>query len=604
MTTAEASPEKTQPQILDPVTLAHRLAELAERSQHIGQIILQQQQGKALNVDPLNMAQAWMAMGQHFLHNPKDFWEAQAALARDYFSLWQYTSQRLLGEHPTPVAAPDSTDKRFKAAEWQENPVFDYLKQSYLLTTQWLQDVLEDAKDELSSKDRLKVDFVVRQLSDALSPSNFAATNPEVLRATLESGGENLVKGLENLLNDLERGKGHLLIKMTDPNAFVIGENVAASAGEVVFENEMLQLIQYKPLTEQAFKTPLLIIPPWINKFYILDMREKNSLIRWANEQGHTVFIISWANGDAKLADKNFENYLSDGILPALDAIEAQTGEKAVNAIGYCIGGTLLACTLAWLEAKGQASRVASATYYVTLVDFSDPGDLGVFIDEGQIRDIEAKMAANGGYLDAYSMHSTFNYLRPNDLIWSFVINNYLLGKDPFPFDLLFWNSDSTCLPAKMHSYYLRKMYMENKLIEPNALTMHGVPLDLRTIKTPSMLLSTQEDHIAPWKGTYTATQIYGGPIEFVLSGSGHIAGVINPPASAKYFYLTNPELPADPEKWLASAKRTEGSWWGYWEQWVEKFAGGKIPARDPAKGKLKAIEPAPGRYVKVRNLG
>ena len=298
--------------------------------------------------------------------------------------------------------------------------------------------VLDEAKDDLEPKDRLKIDFLMRQLSDAMSPSNYAMTNPEVLKATLESGGENLVKGLENLLSDLERGKGQLLIKMTDPNAFVIGESVAASKGEVVFENEMLQLIQYKPLTEQALKTPLLIIPPWINKFYILDMREKNSLIRWANEQGHTVFIISWANGDEKLKDKNFENYLSDGMLPVLDAIEAQTGEKTVNAIGYCIGGTLLACTLAWLEAKKQAHRIASATYYVTLVDFSDPGDLGVFIDEGQIRDIESKMEANGGYLDAYSMHSTFNYLRPNDLIWSFVINNYLLGKEPFPFDLLF----------------------------------------------------------------------------------------------------------------------------------------------------------------------
>nr|HRJ13288.1 alpha/beta fold hydrolase [Alphaproteobacteria bacterium] len=347
-----------------------------------------------------------------------------------------------------------------------------------------------------------------------------------------------------------------------------------------------------------------LIIPPWINKFYILDMREKNSLIKWSVDQGHTVFIISWRNGDAALRDRDFGDYMKEGVLTALEAIENHTGETAVNAVGYCIGGTLLACTLAVLQAKDQAHRIASATYFVTLVDFSEAGDLGVFIDEEQISQIEERMTDNGGYLDAQSMHTTFNYLRPNDLIWSFVINNYLLGKEPFPFDLLYWNADSTCLPQAMHSYYLRNMYLNNLLIKPNALQMNGVKLDLRTIKTPTFFLSTIEDHIAPWKSTYTATQIYSGPKEFVLSGSGHIAGVINPPAAEKYNYMTNPELPADPDKWLAGAKRTEGSWWPHWHQWLSKFSDKQIPARDPAAGKLKIQGDAPGEYVKVRSLG
>lgn len=601
-TSPPKEPADIQVKLPDPVEFGRKLAELSERSGRLAQEYGARQ--GARNPDPLNLSGAMVEMTQYWWQHPEKWWELQMKLANDYASLFQYASNKLRGEPATPVAEPDKGDRRFKDPAWDESAAFDVLKQSYIMTTRWLQDVMAESKKALGDKDQQKMDFVMRQLSDALSPTNFAMTNPEVLRATMESGGENLLKGLENMVTDLERGRGQLLIKMSDPGAFTLGESVGASKGKVVFRNDMMELIQYNPSTEKVAKTPLLIIPPWINKFYILDMREKNSLIKWCVDQGHTVFIISWRNGDAALKDKDFGSYMKEGLFAAMDAIEKSTGETAVNAIGYCIGGTMLACALAWLEAKGQAARIASATYFVTLVDFSEPGDLGVFIDEEQISAVEEKMAANGGFLDAQSMHTTFNFLRPNDLIWSFVINNYLLGKEPFPFDLLYWNADSTCLPAAMHSYYLRNMYLKNLLIKPNALEMNGVKLDLRTIKTPTFFLSTIEDHIAPWKTTYTATQIYSGPKEFVLSGSGHIAGVINPPNAEKYYFLTNSELPAQPDKWLKDAKRTEGSWWPYWEKWVGKFAAGQVPARDPNAGKLKAIEDAPGHYVKTRNLG
>lgn len=599
-----AQPEAPEARLPDPVEFSRKFAALAERFNRLMQEAAARQGNKQRDPDPLNLSNAFMEMAGYWWQNPKKWAEHQMKLANDYMSLWQYTSQRMQGESPAPVAEPDKGDKRFKDPAWEEAPAFDFLKQSYMLTSRWLTDVVNESKKTLDTKDQLKIDFVTRQITDAIAPSNYAFTNPEVMRATMESGGENLLKGFENLITDLERGKGQLLIKMSDPAAFKIGENVGASKGKVIFKNDMMELIQYTPSTEKVHKTPILIIPPWINKFYILDMREKNSLIKWLVDQGHTVFIISWRNGDAALRDRDFSDYMKEGVLAASEAIETSTGEASVNAVGYCIGGTLLSCTLAYLEAKGLADRIASATYFVTLVDFSEPGDLGVFIEEDQIAEIEEKMTENGGYLDAQSMHTTFNYLRPNDLIWSFVINNYLLGKEPFPFDLLYWNADSTCLPQAMHSYYLRNMYLNNLLIKPNALQMNGVKLDLRTIKTPTFFLSTIEDHIAPWKSTYTATQIYSGPKEFVLSGSGHIAGVINPPAAEKYNYMINPELPADPDKWLAGAKATPGSWWGYWDQWLGKYAGKDVAARDPAAGKLKPIGDAPGENVKVRSLG
>jgi polyhydroxyalkanoate synthase len=414
----------------------------------------------------------------------------------------------------------------------------------------------------------------------------------------MESGGENLVKGLENLLKDLERGKGRLSISMTDIEAFKVGQNIAVTPGQVIYQNELMQLLQYEPVTESVAKRPLLILPPWINKYYILDLRPTNSFIKWAVEQGHTVFMASWVNPDESLARKTFEDYMVEGPLAALDAIEQATGEREVNVIGYCLGGTLLAATLAWMAAK-KDNRFKSATFLTTMVDFTEPGELGVFIDEEQLTALEEKMEKRG-YLEGHDMATTFNMLRANDLIWSFVVNNYLLGKDPFPFDLLYWNADSTRMPAEMHSFYLRKMYQENLLMKPGGITLKGVPLDLRKIATPSYILSTKEDHIAPWRSAYAATQLYKGPKKFVLSASGHIAGVVNPPSANKYCHWTSDELPPQPEQWLGRAQQHPGSWWPDWQRWIAEFSGGQVPARKPGDGKLKPIEPAPGSYVKV----
>jgi polyhydroxyalkanoate synthase len=424
------------------------------------------------------------------------------------------------------------------------------------------------------------------------------------LRATLESGGENLVKGLQNLLDDLDRGQGRLDIKMTDYEAFEVGVNIALTPGKVVYQNELIQLLQYAPATDKVYKRPLLIIPPWINKFYILDLREKNSFIKWAVDRGHTVFVISWVNPDEELAGAGFDDYMTQGPLAALDAMEKATGEREANVIGYCLGGTLLACTLGYLAAK-EDDRIKSATFLATMIDFDEAGELEVFIDEEQLTALEERMSERG-YLDGSAMATTFNMLRANDLIWSFVVNNYLLGKDPFPFDLLYWNADSTRMPAAMHSFYLRylrAMYQDNKLIEPggpNGIELAGVPIDLSQVKTPAYFLSTREDHIAPWTSTYAGTQLFSGPTRFVLTASGHIAGVVNPPAAGKYSHWTNANVPTTPFAWLRRAEEVPGSWWPDWAKWVARKAGPKVAARTPGDGKLKAIEDAPGSYVKV----
>ena len=504
----------------------------------------------------------------------------------------------MLGQEAEPVAAPAPTDKRFKDEAWQENPLFDYVKQSYLLASRYLHEVAKGA-DGLDEHTAQKVDFYTRQYIDAMSPSNFALTNPQVLRRTMETGGENLLQGLANMLEDLERGRGKLRIRMTDLEKFELGKNVAVTPGKVIFQNDLMQLIQYTPSTETVHQTPLLIVPPWINKFYILDLREKNSFIKWAVDQGHTVFVISWVNPDERLADKQFDDYMRDGPLAALGAIEQATGERQVKAIGYCLGGTLLAATLAWMKAKGD-DRITSATFFTTMVDFSEPGELGVFIDEEQLSLMEKQMEQTG-YFDGANMAEAFNLLRANDLIWSFVVNNYLMGRDPFPFDLLYWNSDSTRMPRAMHSFYLRNMYQKNLLCQPGGVTLDGVEIDLRRIDIPVYILSTREDHIAPWASTYAATQMYKGPIRFVLGASGHIAGVVNPPAANKYGYWTNDDLPPVPDEWLAGAQMHEGSWWTDWNEWEQPFNGEQVPAREPGAGALPALEDAPGSYVKVR---
>jgi len=607
-----AASDANDSKLPDPLELSHSMAEIAERSQRLVAEFLQRQQpgqadagaapgiGPAIGsgmADPLNIGTAFFEMTTRMMADPTKLVQAQLSLWNDYMTLWQRTAQRFLGGEAEPVVETPKGDRRFKDSAWSDNALFDFIKQSYLLTARWMQSTVKEVEG-LDDKTARKVDFYTRQFVDAMAPSNFLMTNPEVLKATLESGGENLVKGLQNLLDDLERGKGRLAIKMTDMEAFRIGENIAVTPGKIVYQNDLLQLIQYQPTTETVKRRPLMIIPPWINKFYILDLRPANSFIRWAVGQGHTVFVISWVNPDESLAHKTFEDYMIEGPLAALDAIEQATGEREANVIGYCLGGTLLASTLAYMAAKGD-DRIKSATYLVTMVDFAEAGELSVFIDEEQLASLEERMKTTG-YLEGSDMATTFNMLRANDLIWSFVVNNYLLGKDPFPFDLLYWNADSTRMPAAMHSFYLRKMYQQNRLVEPGGISLSGVPIDLGKVKVPSFLLSTREDHIAPWKSTYAATRLYGGPVKFTLSASGHIAGVVNPPGS-KYGHWENKKTPPTPEQWLESATLIQDSWWPSWEKWIAKFAGGEVAARVPGDGKLKVIEDAPGSYVRVR---
>src|SRR5271169_6400918 len=584
---------------VDADEFARQIAGVAEKSQRLVTEFLKRQspeQGIGM-ASPLAIGAAFFEMTARMMADPSRLVQAQLSLWNDYMTLWQRTAQRFLGGDPEPLIEPPQGDRRFRDAAWNDNTLFDFIKQSYLLTARWLQGAVRDVEgiDERTTR---KVDFYTGEFVDALAPSPFLVTNPEVLRATIESRGENLLNGLKNLLDDLERGKGRLAISMTDMAAFRIGENIAVTPGRVVYQNDLLQLIQYEPTTATVKRRPLLIMPPWINKFYILDLQPANSFIRWAVGEGHTVFVVSWVNPDERLAAKTFADYMREGPLAALDAIGEATGEREANVIGYCLGGTLLASTLAYMAVKHD-TRIKSATYFVAMVDFAEAGELSVFIDEEQLAALEERMNAKG-YLEGRAMATTFNMLRANDLIWSFVVNNYLLGKSPFPFDLLYWNADSTRMPAAMHAFYLRRMYQENLLVKPGGISLDGVPIDLGKIRTPAFLLSTREDHIAPWRSTYAATQIYHGPIKFVLSASGHIAGVVNPPGS-KYGHWEGDKNPPTPEEWLAGATQHPASWWPAWERWIAKYAGGMVPARHPGDGKLKPIEDAPGSYVKVR---
>ena len=558
-----------------------------------------QKQAQSLSAamrDEMGIAKAYMDLYAKMASDPALVASMSINLWVDYARLWQSSWMRMMGMEAPRVAEPSKSDSRFKDEDWSANFLFDVIKQSYLIAARHIQHGVSQVEG-LSPESEKKVAFFTRQAVDALSPSNFLLTNPQVLRETLSSGGQNLIRGLNNLLADIEKGGGELRISMTDEKAFKLGENVATTPGTVVFENDLMQLIQYKPIGDKVLKRPLVIIPPWINKYYILDLREKNSFIRWATSQGHTVFVISWVNPDAKLAQKGFDDYMFEGPLAALDAVEKATGEREINIIGYCLGGTLLGATLAYMAAK-QDHRIRTATFFVSLLDFSQPGELGVFIDEAQVENLEKKMNERG-YLEGSEMAGTFNLLRANDLVWSFVVNNYLMGKDPFPFDLLYWNADSTRMPAKMHSFYLRNMYIKNLLGVPGGITLAGVPIDLSKVKIPSYFISTVEDHIAPWKTTYKGAQYLRGPVRFVLGGSGHIAGIVNPPSAKKYHYWTNDSLAGTAEQWFEGATQKPGSWWEDWQAWIESENADapRVPARIPKN----TIEPAPGRYAKLR---
>ncbi|HEX7054629.1 MAG TPA: class I poly(R)-hydroxyalkanoic acid synthase [Burkholderiales bacterium] len=578
--------------------LAKIAQQVAERSSRIlGDFAQKQAESLSAAVrDEMGIARAFMDLYARLAADPARLASFSINLWLDQMRLWQASWLKLAGLPAPPVAEPAKGDWRFKDDEWSRNFLFDYIKQSYLIAARHIQQAVGGVKG-LPPESEKKVAFFTRQYVDALAPSNFLLTNPQVLRETLATGGQNLVRGLANLLADLEKGGGELRISMTDESAFQLGRNVATSPGSVVFQNDLMQLIQYAPATEQVYRRPLLIIPPWINKYYILDLRENNSFIRWAVQQGHTVFVISWVNPDARLAQKGFDDYMLEGPLAALEAVEHATGARDANVIGYCLGGTLLGATLAYLAQKGEADRVASATFFVSLLDFSEPGELGVFIDEEQVANLERKMDERG-YLEGSEMASTFNLLRANDLVWSFVVNNYLLGKDPFPFDLLYWNADSTRMPARMHSFYLRNMYLRNALAQPGGITLAGVPIDLSKVKVPSYFISTVEDHIAPWKTTYKGSRYLGGPVRFVLGGSGHIAGIVNPPAAKKYHYWTNEAYPESADEWFATATRHPGSWWEDWQRWIDAQNG---PDRVPARVPQNALEPAPGSYAMMR---
>ena len=581
----------------DPVVLAGHFQSIAEQSQKLMLRFLSRQpdDGHLGMGDPSVLGGPFLDLMTKMMSDPAAVAAAQIDLFNDSLTVWRHAAERMLNFQSPDAALP--RDKRFSHPEWSENAAFSFIRESYLVASKSLLATVRGVKD-LDPQTARKVDFYTRQFVDAMSPSNFIATNPEVLSATLNTGGENLLRGLEHVLADLDEGGGRLQISMTGKEAFRFGENIASTPGKVVYQNELLQLIQYEPTTAEVRKRPLFIIMPWINKYYVLDLQPKNSFIKWAVDQGHTVFVSSWVNPDERLAQTTFEDYMTKGLIAAFDAIEAATGEHEFNAIGYCLGGTMLAATMAYLAAHGD-NRIVSATTFVTLIDFTDAGDMGVFVDEQQIASVEKRMQEHG-YLDAADMAMSFNMLRANDLIWSFVVNNYLLGKDPVPFDLLYWNADATRMPAVMHSYYMRKMYQKNVLKEPGGITLAGTPIDLRTIKQPMFLLSCREDHLAPWKSTYAATQIYSGPVAFVLAASGHLAGVISPPGS-KYGHWTNDKTPASPDEWLASAEAQKGSWWPTWDKWVTEFDGGRVPARIPGDHKLPVIEDAPGSYVRVR---
>jgi polyhydroxyalkanoate synthase len=585
-------------QIWDAAALAAQLGKIVEQSQRLIQDFLVNRPDIAhLGMgDITTLGGPFLELTTKLMADPGAVARMQIDLFNDSLRLWQTTAERLMGHGAATKQPPD--DKRFKYPAWTESVVFNFIKESYLIFAKSILATVRGVEG-LDPATARKVDFYTRQFVDALSPSNFLATNPEVLAATLETGGQNLLRGLENLLGDLQRGKGRLSITMTDMEAFHLGENIAATPGKVVFQNDLMQLIQYTPTTSDVRRRPLLIVPPWINKFYVLDLQPKNSFIKWAVDQSHTVFVISWVNPDEKLAEKSFEDYMQAGPLAALDAIERATGERSVNAAGYCLGGTLLASTLAYMTAQGD-KRIASATYLVTLVDFAEAGDMAVFIDNEQLASLDERMKERG-YLEAHDMAMSFNMLRSNDMIWSYVVRNYFLGKEHVPFDLLFWNADATRMPAAMHSFYLRNMYHMNLLAKPGGLRLSGVPIDLTQITTPTFILSAREDHIAPWKSTYAATHLYKGPVKFVLAASGHMAGVINAPGG-KYGHWTNDDLPATPDQWFSGAAAQQGSWWPVWDEWVTGFASGWAPARQPGDGKLAVIEDAPGSYARVRS--
>ena len=588
--------------LADPVQFAQNMAKVFEQAAAIARIVAERpgaKQEAETQVTPMEQVSKTLgAVAQAYMADPQKLMDAQMQLWNGYTQIWQNAWRRVLGEPSVPVASPARNDKRFKDKDWQEHAVFDFLKQFYLVSANWAQDLVKNAEG-LDDHTRLKARFYVEQIANALSPSNFALTNPEVLRTTLASNGANLIEGLKHLEADMKAGGGHLRIKQSDTTAFEIGRNIATTPGKVVFRNETFELIQYAPTQAETHAIPLVIFPPWINKFYILDLNPRKSFVRWAVDQGLTVFVVSWVNANEAQGRKSFSDYMREGFLAAVQAAIDATAAEKVNVIGYCIGGTLTAASLGYMAAHND-NRVNAATFFTTQVDFEKAGDLLVYVDEEQVKWIEGRMA-DKGYLPGNRMADAFNLLRSNDLIWSYIINNYMLGKEPMPFDLLYWNADSTRMPAGVHSFYLRECYMANKLAQ-GKMVLDNVRIDLKKVKLPVYNLAARDDHIAPLASVFRVGQFMGGETKLVVSGSGHIAGVVNPPEAKKYQYWTN-AAPADTlEDWLKGSTEHPGSWWPDWALWIGKRSGGKVPAPVPGGGKLAVIEDAPGSYVRVKS--
>ena len=543
-----------------------------------------------------DMVKTFSKLTEYWLSDPSRALEAQTRLFSGYMSIWANSVRKLSGEEVSDAVEADKGDKRFNDPEWGRNAFFDFLKQAYLVTSRWAADLVENTEG-LDEDTRHKARFYMKQITNALSPSNFVLTNPELFRETVASHGENLTRGMKMLAEDIRAGKGELKLRQSDHSRFKVGENLATTPGKVIARNDLVEIIQYAPSTETVLKRPLLICPPWINKFYILDLNPEKSLIRWAVEQGHTVFVISWVNPDERHGRKDWEAYINDGLVFALDTVEAATGEREVNAVGYCVGGTLLAAALALLARTGD-DRIATVTFLATQVDFTYAGDLKVFVDEEQLASLEAAMNEKG-YLEGTRMATAFNMLRSGELIWPYFVNNYIRGKEPLPFDLLYWNSDSTRMAAANHSFYLRNCYLEHNLSR-GKMVLAGHRLSLGDVKIPIYNLATREDHIAPARSVFVGSQFFGGQVDYVLAGSGHIAGVVNPPSLGKYQYWTGGKPVGDFDRWLAKAKEHPGSWWPHWQKWLERHERGRVPARVPG-GKTPVICDAPGQYVKVR---
>jgi polyhydroxyalkanoate synthase subunit PhaC len=596
-----AAIDPTKTPLPDFEALSRNVARFVEEGGKLAAAFLQPRPGNETG-SPIaaQMADTLATLGrvaEHYYSDPQRAFQAQSALSKQFIALWAATLRRLNGETAAPVATPDPSDKRFADPEWRDNPYYDFLKQAYVMTARWAGDLVKSAEG-LDDHTRDKAQFYVRQLAAALSPSNFLPTNPELMRTTLAESGENLVRGVHMMAEDVAAGHGQLRIRQTDSSKFELGKNMAATPGKVVFRNELIELIQYAPSTETVYRRPLLIVPPWINKFYVLDLNPEKSFIRWAVAKGLTVFVVSWVNPDERHAAKDFEAYMREGLFAALEAVEQATGERDVSTIGYCVGGTLLAVALAYMAAIGD-NRISSATFFAAQVDFSDPGDLKVFVDEMQLKAIGDQMAEKG-YLEGAQMANAFNMLRPNDLIWSYFVNNYLKGKEPAPFDLLVWNSDSTRMPAANHMFYLRNCYLENNLTR-GAMAIEGKKLDLGKVTIPIYNLAAREDHIAPAKSVFVGSRYFGGPVRYVLAGSGHIAGVINPADKPKYQYWTDGPPEGEFSDWIAAAKETPGSWWNDWVRWVAEQAPERVSARIPGAGNLQPLGDAPGDYVRTK---